>query len=103
TKLRVARRLAQKMLGFRYVMDVIPLHGDFVRGSHGRLADDPVHGPVLIGSSRALRPADPTAMTDLFSLILTHLERRSVDDVANPRDRGHHAVEHLRRDLGRGG
>jgi len=25
TKLRVARRLAQKMLGFRYVMDVIPL------------------------------------------------------------------------------
>jgi len=28
TKLRVARRLAQKMLGFRYVMDVIPLHGN---------------------------------------------------------------------------
>jgi len=75
TKLRVAGRLAQKMLGFRYVMDVIPLDGHFVRGSHGRLADDPAHGPVLIGSNAALRPGDPVAMTDVFSLILAHLER----------------------------
>ena len=75
TKLRVARRLAQKMLGFRYVMDVIPLHGNYVRGSHGRLPDDPVHGPVLIGSNAALRPANSPAMTDVFSLILAHLER----------------------------
>ena len=75
TKLRVVRRLAQKMLGFRYVMDVIPLHGNDVRGSHGRLPDDPVHGPVLIGSNAALRPAHPPAMTDVFSLILAHLER----------------------------
>jgi predicted AlkP superfamily pyrophosphatase or phosphodiesterase len=75
TKLRVARRLAQKMLGFRYVMDVIPLHGNFVRGSHGRLAEDPDHGPVLLGSNRALRPTDPPAMTDVFSLMLAHVER----------------------------
>src|SRR5262249_23586189 len=74
TKLRVARRLAQKMLGFRYVMDVIPLHGRFVRGSHGRLADDPAHGPVLIGSKPALRPAAAPAMTDLVSLVLPHLD-----------------------------
>jgi predicted AlkP superfamily pyrophosphatase or phosphodiesterase len=75
TKLRVARRLAQKALGFRYVMDVIPLHGTFVRGSHGRLADDPAHGPVLIGSHAALRPTTAPAMTDLFSLMLAHLEQ----------------------------
>ena len=75
TKLRVARRLAQKALGFRYVMDVIPLHGAFVRGSHGRLADDPADGPVLIGSSAALRPTTAPVMTDLFSLMLAHLEQ----------------------------
>ena len=63
------------MLGFRYVMDVIPLHGNFVRGSHGRLPEDPDHGPVLLGSNRALRPADPPAMTDVFSLMLAHVER----------------------------
>jgi hypothetical protein len=57
------------------VMDVIPLHGNFVRGSHGRLADEAAHGPVLIGSSVAVRPATPPSMTDLFSLILAHLDR----------------------------
>jgi hypothetical protein len=75
TKLRVARRLARKALGFRYVMDVIPLHGSFVRGSHGRRPDSVEHGPVLLGSNRALRPVAPPAMTEVFSLILSHLER----------------------------
>jgi hypothetical protein len=56
-------------------MDVIPLHGTFVRGSHGRLADDPAHGPVLIGSNAVLRPTSAPAMTDLFSLMLAHLEQ----------------------------
>jgi predicted AlkP superfamily pyrophosphatase or phosphodiesterase len=75
TKVLLAYRLLQKKLGFRYVMDVIPLHGDWVRGSHGRLSADPVHGPVLIGSNGALKPAKPPGMTDLFTLILEHLER----------------------------
>ena len=75
TKVLLAYRLLQKKLGFRYVMDVIPLHGDWVRGSHGRLSADPVHGPVLIGSTGALKPAKPPGMTDLFALILEHLER----------------------------
>lgn len=38
-KLRVARRLAAKLLGFRYYMDVIGLDASVVRGSHGRLPD----------------------------------------------------------------
>ncbi len=75
TKLRLAYRLLQKTLGFRYVMDVIPLHGGWVRGSHGRRSADPAHGPVLIGSAHALRPAKPPEMTDVFGLILAHLER----------------------------
>jgi len=75
TKLRLAYRLLQKTLGFRYVMDVIPLHGGWVRGSHGRRSADPAHGPVLIGSAHALRPARPPEMTDVFGLILAHLER----------------------------
>jgi predicted AlkP superfamily pyrophosphatase or phosphodiesterase len=74
TKLRIGWRLAQKLLGFRYLMDVIPLHGDWVKGSHGRLPDDPRHGPVLLGSHRRLAPAAPPVMTDVFDLILQHLE-----------------------------
>jgi len=48
--LRVARRLVQKKLGLRYLMDVIPLDATLVRGSHGRLPDDPRDGPVFLCS-----------------------------------------------------
>ena len=73
TKLHIGWRLAQKALGFRSLMDVIPLSGDRVRGSHGRLPDSPAHGPVVIGSARALAPGGPAAMTDVYDLILRHL------------------------------
>lgn len=49
-KLRVARRLAQKQLGMRYLMDVIPLDADLVKGSHGRIPDDAADGPVYLCS-----------------------------------------------------
>jgi hypothetical protein len=78
TKLRMAWRLAQKTLGFRYLMDVIPLHGGWVKGSHGRLPGGAAHGPVLIGSARAHAPAAAPAMADVFDLILRHVAPRSV-------------------------
>jgi predicted AlkP superfamily pyrophosphatase or phosphodiesterase len=74
TRARIAWRLAQKVLGFRYLMDVIPTHGRWVRGSHGRLPDDPRHGPVLLGSARGLAPDRPPRMTEVFGSILRHVE-----------------------------
>ena len=50
-KLRVANRLARKAVGLRYMMDVIPIEADLVRGSHGRLPDSPDRGPVFISSA----------------------------------------------------
>jgi predicted AlkP superfamily pyrophosphatase or phosphodiesterase len=47
--MRAAFRLAQKKLGMRYRMDVIPLDPSLVRGSHG-LRPDPANGPVIIGN-----------------------------------------------------
>jgi hypothetical protein len=49
-KLRVAVRLAQKALGQRMLMDVIGLDAGVVHGSHGRLAADPLDGPVFLCS-----------------------------------------------------
>lgn len=47
---RAALRLAQKKLGMRYRMDVIPLDPNLVKGSHGlRPADE--DGPVIIGEN----------------------------------------------------
>ncbi|MBO0828355.1 MAG: alkaline phosphatase family protein, partial [Streptosporangiales bacterium] len=49
-RLRAAMALARKKLGFRYLMNVVPLDPAPVRGSHGRLPDDERHGPVLVCS-----------------------------------------------------
>lgn len=62
-KLRVARRLAQKMLGFRYLMDVIPLDASLVKGSHGVFPADPLDGPIFLADGN---PNDwPRKMTDV--------------------------------------
>ena len=49
-QLRVARRLLQKSIGMRTLMDVIPLDAGLVGGSHGRLPDDPADGPLFLCS-----------------------------------------------------
>lgn len=48
-KLKVAWKLLRKTLGFRYLMDVIPLDASLVKGSHGRVPEDSEDWPVLIG------------------------------------------------------
>ena len=71
-KLRVARRLAQKLLGFRYYMDVIGLDASVVRGSHGRLPDPnamDAQAPVFICSNRTVQQDSITAC-DVHDLML---------------------------------
>ncbi len=48
SKFRAVRNLLKKKLGFRYVMDVIPLDATLIKGSHGHLTDDMKDHPVLI-------------------------------------------------------
>lgn len=55
-KLTLALKLARKKLGFRYLMDVIPLDASLVRGSHGRVPEDHQDWPVLIGPMKSLPP-----------------------------------------------
>ena len=72
-KLKVGLKLARKTLGFRYLMDVIPLDASLVRGSHGRPTQDAQQGPVLISSeSRFVQPG-PLPATAIAPLILDHL------------------------------
>lgn len=60
SKLRAAMRLAQKKLGMRYKMDVIPLDATLVRGSHG-LHPAAAEGPLVIGPTDG--PEVPREMT----------------------------------------
>ncbi len=52
-KLKVARLLLRKKLGFRYRMDVIPLDPTLVKGSHGVPPADAEDGPVLVSGDEA--------------------------------------------------
>ncbi len=72
-RLKIAWTLLKKTLGFRYLMDVIPLDASLVKGSHGRLPDDPRTGPVFISSEPSLLPPGPVRATDVKALVLDHL------------------------------
>lgn len=71
-KLRVARRLARKALGFRYYMDVIGLDARVVKGSHGRLpraGHEAREAPVFISSDQRIE-RDSVSMTDVKQTLL---------------------------------
>lgn len=59
---RAMLRLAQKKLGMRYRMDVIPLDATLVKGSHG-LHPSPEDGPLVIG------PTPPGDMREFKSYV----------------------------------
>ncbi|MFU8780800.1 MAG: alkaline phosphatase family protein [Kiritimatiellia bacterium] len=74
-KCKVAGILLKKIVGFRYLMDVISLDAGLVRGSHGCAADDVMQDPVLISGVPGLladERYEPVAVRDL---ILTHLTK----------------------------
>ncbi|MBI2821758.1 MAG: alkaline phosphatase family protein [Acidobacteria bacterium] len=71
--LKMAAILLKKFLGFRYLMDVIPLDAGLVRGSHGRVTDDLQAGPLFISSEKHLVRHESVGATRVKDLILDHL------------------------------
>ena len=71
-KARIAWRLAEKRLGMRSLMDVIPLKAALVKGTHGRLPDRPEDGPVLL-CSNLQGACDRMAMTAVRDFLLERL------------------------------
>jgi predicted AlkP superfamily pyrophosphatase or phosphodiesterase len=69
-KRRAAWGLMRKMLGFRYLMDPVPLDATLVRGSHGRAASTPGQGALVIGGDPAWA-RDAWHQTDIAGLIAT--------------------------------
>ncbi|CAN8075522.1 unnamed protein product [Agarophyton chilense] len=72
--LKAAYRLAQKKLGFRYLMDVIPLDATLVKGSHGRNQYEGNESAVFMTKNKDLvKDRAHIEPTDVFELILKHL------------------------------
>jgi len=74
-KLKIAWRLLQKKLGFRMLMDVIPLDATLVKGSHGARPKNIADWPVLITEKNTLPPNSQIHATDVY-----HILKRSILD-----------------------
>ena len=72
-KLKILRRLLQKKLGFRMLMDVIPLDATLVKGSHGRRPADKKDWPVFITEKPELLGAKEIESTDVFQILRRHV------------------------------
>ena len=72
-KLKIAWRLLQKKLGFRMLMDVVPLDATLVKGSHGRRPADKKDWPVFITERPEFLGAQEIESTDVFHALLRHL------------------------------
>lgn len=73
-KAAVGWRLLKRAAGFRVLMDVISSEDvELVKGSHGRVTDDPEQGPVIVGDRPDLLGAGDVRATDVAKLILRHV------------------------------
>jgi predicted AlkP superfamily pyrophosphatase or phosphodiesterase len=70
-QLKVAKTLLQKQLGFRTLMDIIPLDASLVKGSHGRIPTSTDNAPLLMTRDRL--PHSTLEATDVYDVILSHL------------------------------
>jgi predicted AlkP superfamily pyrophosphatase or phosphodiesterase len=71
SKARAGYKILRKKAGLRYMMDVIPLDANLIKGSHGRIGGPKKYNPVLITKSRIF--SESVAPTDVFDIIWSHL------------------------------
>jgi hypothetical protein len=71
--LKVGFALLKKKLGFRYLMDVIPLDATLIGGSHGRIPEDGRDFPVFISPKKAGGLAPELQPHEVFGQLLAHL------------------------------
>lgn len=72
-RLKVGLTLLRKQLGFRTLLEVIPLEASLVKGSHGRIPDSPADGPLLITQQGELIDGPSIDAAEACTLILRHL------------------------------
>jgi predicted AlkP superfamily pyrophosphatase or phosphodiesterase len=66
--LKIGSKVLKKKLGFRYLMDVIPLDASLVKGAHGRIPESDLDKPLLVGNSSIIH-SDRIQPTAVFELI----------------------------------
>lgn len=78
-KLYAASRVALRKLGFRALMDVIPLDASLIKGSHGLKPEDQRDWPVIAGRRLPRYESDTLAAHEVYEVIRTRLLSDSED------------------------
>ncbi|MEX0638983.1 MAG: nucleotide pyrophosphatase/phosphodiesterase family protein [Balneolaceae bacterium] len=76
--LKAGVRLLQKKLGFRYKMDLVPIDGNQVRGSHGRVLENLDKGPLIASRLLGGEASVPVEPGDVCSIVWSHLTGKSL-------------------------
>lgn len=66
---KILWKLLKKKLGFRTVMDVIPLKAELVKGSHGRKPENKEDWPILISDAKNTPDKNQVLATDVFRIL----------------------------------
>lgn len=69
-KATIGLKILKKKLGFRYLMDIIPLDATLVKGSHGAIPKDSLDHPVFISQDAALNSKEKLSPIEIQDLIL---------------------------------
>lgn len=72
-KPRAIATIIRRKLGFRGLLQTVPLNGNGIHGSHGVPTATPAQGPVFITDQPELLPASSLAATDVFGQMKRHL------------------------------
>ena len=71
--LKVILKLIKKKLGFRTLMNIIPLKANLVKGSHGRIPEDQSDYPVFITNNKGSLKQELFKSTEVYQLITEQL------------------------------
>lgn len=72
---KILWKLLRKKLGFRTVLDVIPIRAELVKGSHGRIPELEQDYPVLLSNSPELVPEKLIEATVVYSILEKHIRK----------------------------
>lgn len=72
--LKIGSKILKKKLGFRYLMDVIPLDATLVKGAHGRIPESDLDKPLFVADA-LINSVEKIQATAVFDLIIKAVNR----------------------------
>ena len=70
---KVIGKLLKKKMGFRTVLNIIPLKAELVKGSHGRIPENTEDYPILITNNKTLLTEELIKPTEVYNILKQHV------------------------------